>query len=371
MLDDPYTRPGGWEPTQYMGEPWPYFTSEDMDVKIQLINDLQRAVDLLSEHPQVNPDRLAYFGISFGGAMGGLLSGVETRIKAYVLYVGDGGLVEHTSEPGPDGMNLHFNPDWAELMWPTESLHFVGRASPAALLFQNGLHDVNVPPPDAIRYQLAGSEPKTIIWYDSDHSLPLESFLDAALWLQPYLGADTIWFTPYYRSHALFLDRLFNAWILVSVASCIGEVILLVRDRARITFGYRLLWLLAVLFMGPVGLGFYILVRRDIDSSEPPQKDNQAIALSILGTTVVLFGVVIAVIWSLALQQLHVLVLLLIHYFTIGLIVWLFNLINRSTKQQGTIALLLSLNLVFALTLVIFNAIAIPLGLGDNPDLRI
>jgi len=63
-----------------------------------------------------------------------------------VLVIGDGGLVEYTADPGEDGLNIHFSDTWAALMWPTESLHFIGRAAPAALLFQNGLHDTNMPP---------------------------------------------------------------------------------------------------------------------------------------------------------------------------------------------------------------------------------
>ena len=58
-------------------------------------SDLRRGVDLLLSRPDVAKDRLGYAGGSYGGAQGGLLSGVETRIKAYVLVVGDGRAVRH------------------------------------------------------------------------------------------------------------------------------------------------------------------------------------------------------------------------------------------------------------------------------------
>jgi cephalosporin-C deacetylase-like acetyl esterase len=45
--------------------------------------DLRRAVDLLIARPDVDQRRLAYVGINYGAAMGGLLAGVEDRIKAY------------------------------------------------------------------------------------------------------------------------------------------------------------------------------------------------------------------------------------------------------------------------------------------------
>jgi dienelactone hydrolase len=370
MLDDPYTRPGGWAATQYMGQTWPYFTSEDLEVKIQLINDLQRAVDLLSQHPQVDPDRLAYFGISFGAAMGGLLAGVETRIKAYVLQVGDGGLVEHTSEPGPNGMNVHFSEDWAELMWPTESLHFVSRAAPASLLFQNGLHDENVPPTDAMRYQLAGSEPKTVMWYDSAHYLPFEAYHDAAIWLQPYLGLDNTWFAPNYRLSASTLDRAFDLWILAAVVSVLTLVILWFCGRERMPHGERLLWLLAVLFMGPLGLGLYLL-RQYISGYDPPILAKQALTLAVLSTTAVLCGLIIADLWSSVLPSTSALVLLPVQYLTTLLVAWLLGLGTKATTQRRGIAFILAANLVFALTLVVANTSAAALGLGDDPDLRI
>lgn len=126
--------------------------------------------------------------------MGDLLAGIENRLVAYVLKIRDGSLVEHTYEPGDDGLPAHFGKEWAALMWPTESLHDISRSAPAAILFQNGIHDINVPTTDAMRNQTAASELKTVDWYDSGHDLPVEPYLDAADWLQPYLGEDQRWF---------------------------------------------------------------------------------------------------------------------------------------------------------------------------------
>lgn len=75
-------------------------TEQDRREQIQLIVDLRRGVDLLLSRPEVDPERLAYIGGSYGGAMGGLLAGVEHRLKAYVLQVGDGGLVMTSHESG-------------------------------------------------------------------------------------------------------------------------------------------------------------------------------------------------------------------------------------------------------------------------------
>src|SRR5439155_273839 len=75
------------------------FTRRDRKEQIQLIVDLRRAVDLLRARADVDDDRIAYLGISYGAAMGGLLAGAEHRIAAFVLISGDGGLVEHFNGP--------------------------------------------------------------------------------------------------------------------------------------------------------------------------------------------------------------------------------------------------------------------------------
>jgi uncharacterized protein len=94
LIDAPFNRPQqGTIRGDISGTP------KDRDEQIQLIVDLRRAVDLLIARPDVDADRLAYVGISYGAAMGGLLAGVEDRITAYVLAVGDGGLVSHFTGP--------------------------------------------------------------------------------------------------------------------------------------------------------------------------------------------------------------------------------------------------------------------------------
>jgi len=127
--------------------------------------------------------------------MGGLLAGVEHRLKAYVLQVGDGGLVTHLTT----GLKFRdawlARPEderrqWAAWMWPIEPIHYVGCASPAALLFQNGTLDIYVPPTLGLRYQEAGSEPKTVRWYGVGHMLSMDgaAFRDQAEWLSERIG---------------------------------------------------------------------------------------------------------------------------------------------------------------------------------------
>lgn len=170
-----------------------HFDERDRNDQIQLIVDMRRAVDLLLARPDVDKDRIAYAGRSYGGAQGGLLAGVETRIKAYALVVGDGGLLSHFT--GADDTNgpLQNMPQeqakrWRELMDPIEPIHWVGRAAPAHLLFQNGRSDTMVPEADGRTFQDAGSEPKKVLWYDAGHQLNDQATRDRYTWLAEQIG---------------------------------------------------------------------------------------------------------------------------------------------------------------------------------------
>lgn len=170
------------------------YTAKDRANQIQLIVDLQRGLDFLLTFPEVDPKRLGYVGGSYGGAMGGLLAGVERRIAAYALVVGDGGLVAHETSPGdpipPEGLDEATWKAWVESMTPIEPLRFVAHAAPAALLFQNARDDEYVPAADAAVYQAAASEPKTILWYDGGHGLDRQRLVDQSRWMAERIGID-------------------------------------------------------------------------------------------------------------------------------------------------------------------------------------
>jgi predicted esterase len=182
------------------GRDWISFTPRDREEQIQLMIDLRRGVDLLTGHEKVDASRLAYIGYSYGAAMGGLLAGIEPRIKAYGLMVGDGGLVNHFTDDGePIGGFEQFDPErraaWLEAMEPIEPIHYVGHASPSALFFQNARQDLSVSEEDALAYQAAGSEPKKVQWYDSGHGLPTRAYVDMVAWLAEQIGIDQAEFT--------------------------------------------------------------------------------------------------------------------------------------------------------------------------------
>jgi dienelactone hydrolase len=172
-------------------------TEQDRREQIQLIIDLRRGVDLLLSRPDVDPQRLAFVGVSYGARMGALLAGVEHRLKAYVLVSGGGGLVSYETDPSQRARWLSMSEStrrqWVEWMWPIEPIHYIGCASPAALLFQNGTLDIWSTPADALRYQEAASEPKTTLWYCAGHGLNPVALKDRAEWLSERIGISVEW----------------------------------------------------------------------------------------------------------------------------------------------------------------------------------
>jgi dienelactone hydrolase len=187
-IDAPFARRGG-EPVR--------FSTEDRAEQIQLIKDLQRAVDVLRARANVDDARIAYLGISYGGAMGALFVGIERRIEAAVLVVGDGGLVSHFTGPEDSNgiladLSCATGVDWLRAMTPIEPIRFIAHATPTQLLLQNGRLDDLVPAADAQALHAAAPEPKTILWYDAGHGLDQEALLDRHDWLHDQIGLDPL-----------------------------------------------------------------------------------------------------------------------------------------------------------------------------------
>jgi dienelactone hydrolase len=184
-IDAPFARRAG-DPVR--------LTADDRTEQIQLIKDLQRAVDVLRSRANVDDERIAYLGISYGGAMGALFVGIERRLKTGVLVVGDGGLVSHFT--GPEDSNFMASLscatrlDWFRAMAPIEPIRFIPHAPPTALLLQNGRSDNLVPPADAEALHAAAPATTTIRWYTAGHGLNQQALFDRHDWLRDRIGLD-------------------------------------------------------------------------------------------------------------------------------------------------------------------------------------
>lgn len=171
------------------------FTPEDSTEQVQLIRDLRRAVDLLRARSDVDPGRIAYIGGSYGAAMGALLAGVEPRLAAAALYVGDGGLVAHLTDsagnPNPGNALASLDPSararWLQAMRPIEPIRFVGAAR-MPLFFQNGRRDADVESQDAEALHAAAPPASVVQWYDAGHSPPPDARQALMDWVMERAG---------------------------------------------------------------------------------------------------------------------------------------------------------------------------------------
>lgn len=143
--------------------------SEDVrDWFIEIAIDLRRAVDLISSLPFMDINRIAYVGHSMGALFGGILAGVDRRIKSGVLMAGVGSFsdVAQLNMPSLAGEELE---KYKKIMEPIDPIGYIKDAAPSALFFQFGLQDAFFTRQKFRDYYAAASEPKSIQWYDADH----------------------------------------------------------------------------------------------------------------------------------------------------------------------------------------------------------
>jgi formylglycine-generating enzyme required for sulfatase activity/predicted esterase len=147
-------------------------TSVWRDHVIMWAKDASRALDYAQTRSDLDHDKVAYYGYSWGAEMGGLVPAVEPRIKACVLALG--GLDFHRSLPEVDTIN------------------FVSRVKQPVLML-NGRYDFFFPEESTQEpfYRLLGSkkEQKKHLVYDTAHNIPRNELIKQTVdWLDEYLG---------------------------------------------------------------------------------------------------------------------------------------------------------------------------------------
>jgi len=170
------------------------FTPRDAAEQVQTIVDMRRAVDVLVSRVDVDPARLGFIGNSYGAAMGGILAGVEERIRAFVLAVGDAGFVAHFTSadggwlPPVSDLPAEQRNAWVAAMRLVSGEVFFPRAKGDRILLQSGRSDDAVLPHVAQAFHAlapAGAEKR---WYDAGHRLPPEHFVDQIEFLHRKIG---------------------------------------------------------------------------------------------------------------------------------------------------------------------------------------
>jgi formylglycine-generating enzyme required for sulfatase activity/dienelactone hydrolase len=142
------------------------------DRVIRWYQDLGRSVDYLESREDIDTGKLAYFGHSWGGRMGVLMTAVEPRFDAAVFYVA--GLKFQRALPEADPFN------------------YVTRLTIPVLML-NGRHDMFFPLETSQKpmYQLLGTPEaqKRHVVAEGGHDVPRALLIRETLdWLDTYLG---------------------------------------------------------------------------------------------------------------------------------------------------------------------------------------
>jgi cephalosporin-C deacetylase-like acetyl esterase len=171
----------------------------DIQGYIQTVVDLQRGIDLLSSLENVDSNRLAYVGHSLGATWGGVLAGVEKRIKAYVLMAGFSSVSNwHKSSEHPLADLIRnklsreqFNKFISELE-PLDAVHYIKKAAPASLFFQFSRNDEFISKDQANTFYAVASSPKEVAWYETDHLFKEcnTAYKERMQWIMGQLGLD-------------------------------------------------------------------------------------------------------------------------------------------------------------------------------------
>jgi dienelactone hydrolase len=139
---------------------------------IQWGQDLSRSIDYLESRSDINSDKLAYYGFSWGGRLGGLMVAVGGRFKTAIFYVAGFRFQKQKPEVDP--------------------FHFVSRVRIPVLML-NGRYDSFFPHETAQipMFKLLGTpeEHKRHLIYDTGHGVPRNQLIKESLeWLDKYLG---------------------------------------------------------------------------------------------------------------------------------------------------------------------------------------
>ena len=139
---------------------------------VKLVKDFRRSVDYLETRNDIDSDKLAYYGLSWGGMYGAIIPAVEERLKVSILN--SGGLPDIKALPEADFIN------------------YISRVK-IPVLMMNGKYDYVFPIKTSIEpmYNLLGTpeKDKLLKIYDTDHNVPKNELIKETLnWLDKYLG---------------------------------------------------------------------------------------------------------------------------------------------------------------------------------------
>ena len=153
---------------------WFNESHEFRDFQIKIIKDFKRVIDYLETRPDIDSEKLAYYGFSWGGILGSVIPAVEKRIK--IAIINAGGLENYAENPRPE----------------VDYFNYVSRVTIPTLML-HGRFDANVSYDKAAKpmFDLLGTpeKDKKLIVYETDHLIPINELIRESLnWLDCYFG---------------------------------------------------------------------------------------------------------------------------------------------------------------------------------------
>jgi dienelactone hydrolase len=147
-------------------------TVAERDETIQQVKDLRRSIDYLETRSDIDTQRLAYYGVSWGATQGAIMTALEKRFKAAVFAAG--------------GCNN------AKVLPEADPMNFAPRVKLPVLMI-NGRYDFMTPVDTCqepfFRALGTPSQDKQHVLFDTGHSPPQLPVMKESLdWLDHYLG---------------------------------------------------------------------------------------------------------------------------------------------------------------------------------------
>ena len=151
---------------------YPSETAGYRDYVTMWAKDLARSIDYVESRPDLDASKIAYYGLSWGGALGAILPAIESRIKCNVLYVAGLGFQRALPE--------------------VDTINYIGRVEQPTLIL-NGELDFFFPSETSQKpmFELLGTPPadKKRLVFPGGHSVPRTEMIKESLaWLDRYLG---------------------------------------------------------------------------------------------------------------------------------------------------------------------------------------
>ncbi|MCB1183897.1 protein kinase [bacterium] len=151
---------------------YPDETANWKDHMIMWGKDIRRSIDYLETRDDIDAERLAFLGISWGAAMGPVMMAVEPRFKAGIV--------------GVAGLNFQ------RALPEVDEVHYLQRVTIPVLML-NGKYDFFFPyeTSQLPYFELMGTpaEHKRLVLHEAGHSFPrTEAARESIAWLDRYLG---------------------------------------------------------------------------------------------------------------------------------------------------------------------------------------